>query len=106
MDLSLKEEACEIMMPDWMPGSRRVWLHDGSPARDVAGRDVVGGASDPAPPAGKPVPAGPVGLVHVAPLWAFPRGVPRGHQGDGHPGERRLGGAEPPETGTRPGWPV
>src|SRR5260370_36970400 len=24
MDLSLKEEACEIMMPDGMPGSRRV----------------------------------------------------------------------------------
>ena len=45
------------MMPDWMPGSRRVWLHDGSPASDVAGRDVVGGASEPAPLAGKAVPA-------------------------------------------------
>jgi len=49
MDLCLKEEPCEIMMPDRMPGSRRVWLHDGSPVRDVPGRDVVGGASAPAP---------------------------------------------------------
>jgi hypothetical protein len=66
-------------MPDWMPGSCRVWLHDGSPAGDVAGRDVVGGASEPAPLAGKPVPAGTVGLVNVPALRAFPRGVPRVH---------------------------
>ncbi len=38
MNLSLKEEACEIAMPDWMPGSRRVWLHDISPAGDIPGR--------------------------------------------------------------------
>jgi hypothetical protein len=38
MNLSLQEEACEIMMPDWMPGSRRVWLHDINPARDGASR--------------------------------------------------------------------
>jgi len=38
MNLSLQEEACEIMMPGWMPGSCRVWLHDISPARDGASR--------------------------------------------------------------------
>ena len=38
MNLSLKEEAREIMMPDWMPGSCRVWLHDMSPAVDIPGR--------------------------------------------------------------------
>jgi hypothetical protein len=33
-----KEAACEIAMPDWVPGSRRVWLHDISPAEDNLGR--------------------------------------------------------------------
>ncbi|SRR5260370_36489914 len=38
MNLCLKEEACEIAMPDWTPGSRRVRLHDISPAWDIPGR--------------------------------------------------------------------
>jgi len=38
MNLSLKEEAREIMMPDWMPGSCRVRLHDMSAAGDIPGR--------------------------------------------------------------------
>jgi hypothetical protein len=38
MNLSLQEEAREIMMPDWMPRSCRVWLHDINPARDGASR--------------------------------------------------------------------
>src|SRR5260370_16270448 len=38
MNLCLKEEACEIAMPDWTPGSRRVRLHDISPAGDIPGR--------------------------------------------------------------------
>jgi hypothetical protein len=41
MNLSPKEEACEIMMPDWPSGSRRVWLHDVSPARAMPGRASV-----------------------------------------------------------------
>jgi hypothetical protein len=92
-----KEEACEIMMPDWMPGSCRVWPHDSSPARDVAGRDVVGEASEPAPPAAEHIPRGAVPLVDVAALRAFSRGVPRVHQHYGHSGEFRLVGDERPE---------
>jgi hypothetical protein len=103
MNLSVEDEACEIMMPDWMPGSCRVWLHDSSPARNVAGRDLIGGASEPAPPAAKPVPAETVGLVDVATLRAFPRGVPRIHQDDPNSGELRLVGDEPPELVERPG---
>jgi hypothetical protein len=38
MTLSLKEGAREIAMPDWTPGSRRVRLHDISPAWDTQGR--------------------------------------------------------------------
>jgi hypothetical protein len=34
----LNEEAYETAMPDWMPGSRRVRLHDISPAGDIPGR--------------------------------------------------------------------
>jgi hypothetical protein len=41
MNLSLQEEACEIMMPDGMPGSCRVWLHDINPARDGASRAIA-----------------------------------------------------------------
>ncbi len=38
MNLYPKEEACEIAMPGWTPGSRRVRLHDISPAGDITGR--------------------------------------------------------------------
>jgi hypothetical protein len=103
MYLSAKDEACEIMMPDWMPGSRRVWLHDGSPARDVPGRDVVGRASEPAPLTGKPVLSRTVGLVDVPALRAFPRGVPRVHEHYGYSGEFRLVGDERPELPECPG---
>jgi hypothetical protein len=49
MNLSPKEEACGSRRVAGCRGSCRVWLHDGSPARDAASRDVVGGASEPAP---------------------------------------------------------
>ena len=103
MYLSAKDEACEIMMPDWMPGSCRVWLHDSSPARDVAGRDVVSGASEPVPPAAEHIPRGAVPLVGVAALRAFPRGVPRVHEHYGYSGEFRLVGDERPELPECPG---
>jgi hypothetical protein len=38
MNLSLKEEAFEILMPGWMPGSCRGWQHDIRPAGDIPGR--------------------------------------------------------------------
>src|SRR5215469_9695125 len=90
-------------MPDRMPGSRRVWLHDGSPARDVTGRDVVGGASEPAPLAAEHVPGRAVPLVNVATSRALARRASGIHQDDWHRGERRLVDDELPELPERPG---
>src|SRR4030088_125219 len=103
MYLSLEEAAWGSRRGAGCHGPCRVWLHDGSPARDVAGRDVVGGASEPAPLTAEHIPRGAVPLVDQAPLGGFPRGVPGVHQDDRHPGERRLIGGEPSELGERPG---
>ncbi len=110
MNLFLSEEACGSRRMAGCHGPRRARLHDASPARDVPGRDVVGGASEPAPPAGKHAPpagkhapAGTVGLVNLPALRALPRRVPRVHQNDRHRGEHRLAGGEPPKLRECPG---
>lgn len=65
MYLSLEEAACGSRRVAGCHGPCRVWLHDGSPARDVAGRDVVGGASEPAPLTAEHVPGRMVPLADV-----------------------------------------
>ena len=52
MNLSLKDEACGSRRVAGYHAPCRVWLHDGSPARKVAGRDVVFGHVKDRAPAG------------------------------------------------------
>src|ERR1039458_3149961 len=92
-----------IESPDWLTGSRRVRLHDCSPARDVPGSDDVGGPGEAAPLAGEPVPAGTVGLVNVPASRTLPAGVPRVHQYHRDTGDGALVDDERPELEERPG---
>src|SRR5258707_8873663 len=101
MNSVLKNRACG-RLPGWLSGSRRVWLHDGSPARDVARSVVVGGASVPAPHTLEIVAGATVLLIDVAALVALPRCVPWVHQCHPHAREGRLVGHELAEVVERP----
>src|SRR6476660_5943192 len=101
MDSAMNGRACS-RWPGWLSGSRRVRLHDGSPACDVARSVVVGGASVPTPHTLEVVAGATVALVYVPALVAFPRRVTRVDQGDRDAGEGGLVADEMTELGERP----
>src|SRR5829696_6022021 len=85
-----KSGGLQIVSPTWRVGSRRVWPHDGGPARDVSRRVGVGTLSVGAVHAAEVVPGGAVPLVDVPAPGAFPGGVAGVHQDNGDTGEGRL----------------
>src|SRR4051812_17326015 len=105
MNSALKDRACS-RWPGWLPGSRRVRLHDGSPVRDVTRSVVVGGASVSTPQAPEVVPGATVPLVDMPALGALPRRVTRVHQCHRNPSDRGLVADELAELVERPGVQV
>src|SRR6476660_1868750 len=105
MDSAMNGRAC-VRWPGWLSGSRRVRLHDGSPARDVARSVVVGGASVPTPHTLEVVPGATVALVYVAACVAFPRRGTRVAQRDRDAGDGGLVADELAELVERPGVQV
>jgi hypothetical protein len=103
---SAKAGGLQIASPTWQAGSRRVRLHDGSPARDVLRRVGISTLSVGAICAVEVVPSGTVPLVDVPAAGTFPRCVAGIHQNDRYASQGGLVPDELAQLVERPGVQV